>query len=230
MGVSPHSLSKSSRDFSVIWDSDNLALDLHDELEGECAVNPDNAKPAKIPYAPSQAEIDEHEVTHYPWRAWCSCCVRGAAFNDPHYRVQGRKLTRPTISVDYSFLSSRGQETESTIPILNIKDLVTKRGCMEVVPRKGNSEYAAEVLTEFIKASGYNNLSIKSDQEPAIASLITVGSQADIKTEKSPVGESSSNGKIDSQISRNTAFVRVLKHCLESHIKERVEADWSIVP
>ena len=38
------------------------------------------------------------------------------------------------------------------MPILNIKDLVTKRVTMEVVPRKGNNEYAAEVLSELIKA------------------------------------------------------------------------------
>ena len=83
-------------------------LDLHDELEGECADNPDVAKPAKIHHAPTQVEIDEHEVTHYPWRAWCSCCVRGAAVNDPHYRVQERELTRPSITIDCSFLSSSG--------------------------------------------------------------------------------------------------------------------------
>ena len=51
------------------------------------------------------------------------------------------------------------------MPILNIKDLITKRVSMEMVPRKGNNEYAAEVLSEFIKAAGYRDLTIKSDQE-----------------------------------------------------------------
>ena len=79
LGVSPHTPVGLNRHFSIVWDDNNLVLDLHDELEGECADNPDVAKPARIHHAPTQAEIDEHEVTHYPWRAWCSCCVRGAA-------------------------------------------------------------------------------------------------------------------------------------------------------
>ena len=119
------------------------------------------------------------------------------------------------------------------LPILNIKDLTTKRVSMEVVPRKGNNEYAAEVFTGFIKGAAYTNLNITSDQEPAIGSLVDmvkVQSHANINTEKSPVGESSSNGEIESQIRRNTALVRLTKLFLDSHIKERIEADWAMVP
>ena len=49
------------------------------------------------------------------------------------------------------------------MPVLNIKDPITKRVAMEVVPRKGNNEYAAEVLSTFIRAAGYQELTIKSD-------------------------------------------------------------------
>ena len=114
------------------------------------------------------------------------------------------------------------------MPVLNIKDLVSKRVAMEIVPRKGTNEYAAEVLTEFIKSSGYKELVIKSDQEPALSALIDmvkVNLDCHITTEKSPVGESSSNADIESQIRRTTALVRVLKLSLESHIKERIEAE-----
>ena len=100
------------------------------------------------------------------------------------------------------------------MPVLNIKDLITKRTAMEVVPRKGNNEYAAEVLSTFIKAAGYQEFTIKSDQEPAISALIDMvkaSTTSNISTEKSPVGESSSNGEIESQIRRSTALVRVLK-------------------
>ena len=137
------------------WDNYEVILDLHEELSTEDSENishPTNI--AKIHYKPTQEEIDEHEVSHYPWRAWCSCCVRGAAPYDPHYGVQDRKLTRPTLCTDYSFLSSSGQETEGTMPILNIKDLVTKRVAMEVVPRKGNNEYAG---TRHQKRTGTGN-------------------------------------------------------------------------
>ena len=84
-------------------------LDPHEELNEECAENaPHPAKIARIYYKPTQEEIHEHEVAH-PWRAWCSCSVRGAVVNECHYRVPDRKLTRPTVVIDYSFLASSGQ-------------------------------------------------------------------------------------------------------------------------
>ena len=31
------------------------------------------------PKMPTQAEIDEHNLTHMPYRSWCIHCVRGRA-------------------------------------------------------------------------------------------------------------------------------------------------------
>ena len=61
---------------------------------------------------------------------------------------------------------------QGSMPILNVKDLITKKVAMEVVPRKGNADYAVEVLTEFIKESGNKEVIIRSDQESAISALI----------------------------------------------------------
>ena len=37
------------------------------------------------------------------------------------------------------------------MPVLNIKDAWSGKVAAEVVPRKGNNDYAVEVVTEFIK-------------------------------------------------------------------------------
>ena len=42
----------------------------------------------KDPGEPTEREIEEHELTHVPFRAWCKACVRGKAQNDPHYHKQ----------------------------------------------------------------------------------------------------------------------------------------------
>ena len=36
-------------------------------------------RPKRIadPRKPSQAEVEEHELTHLPFRSWCSKCVQG---------------------------------------------------------------------------------------------------------------------------------------------------------
>ena len=138
------------------------------------------------------------------------------------------------ISLDYSFLSSEDQEVEGTMPVLNIKDVWTGKVAAEIVPRKGNNEYAIEVVTEFIKRTGYKRIILKSDQEPSIMALKDAANamlpSVSITMELTPVGESSSNAVIESQIRRTTALARVLKTCLESKVKQQVAGDMNIVP
>ena len=35
------------------------------------------AKAMRQPYQPTQREIDEHELTHIPFRDWCIHCMKG---------------------------------------------------------------------------------------------------------------------------------------------------------
>lgn len=42
------------------------------------------AKPLKAPSLPSPEEIEAHEVSHIPFRAWCSHCVRGRGKSYSH--------------------------------------------------------------------------------------------------------------------------------------------------
>ena len=55
---------------------------------------------APDPGMPTQAEVEEHNVDHLPYRSWCECCVRGKATGEPHKRVQVES-TVPIISFDY---------------------------------------------------------------------------------------------------------------------------------
>ena len=48
--------------------------DLEDTEEGGLAQ----------PCKPSQAEVDEHNRSHTPFRSWCEICVRASAVEDPH--------------------------------------------------------------------------------------------------------------------------------------------------
>ena len=42
------------------------------------------------PQLPSQTEIDEHNMTHSPFRSWCRHCVRGRVESHPHHRQKPR--------------------------------------------------------------------------------------------------------------------------------------------
>ena len=69
------------------------------------------------PYVPTQAEIDEHNKTHLPWRSWCQCCVGGGAVAQPHHPApddpEGVRL--PYVLMDYFFM---GQDENKGLPIL----------------------------------------------------------------------------------------------------------------
>ena len=44
----------------------------------------EKAKPIPQPRRPTRREIEQHELTHIPYRSWCVHCVRGAGRSDPH--------------------------------------------------------------------------------------------------------------------------------------------------
>ena len=57
------------------------------------------------PIQPPRAMIDAHEVSHLPYRDWCSACVRGRGKSQPHNGIKDHSSEQvPVISLDYGFL------------------------------------------------------------------------------------------------------------------------------
>ncbi len=52
--------------------------------DDQCVV----IKPVRSPIQPTQQEIDQHEVSHLPYRSWCVSCVRGKGRNLAHKKLQ----------------------------------------------------------------------------------------------------------------------------------------------
>ena len=74
-------------------------------VEAEEETAPRDSLPS--PELPSQSEIDDHNVDHCPYRAWCRHCVEGRAREMAHkLQDQGtRKIS--TVSFDYLFVIRR---------------------------------------------------------------------------------------------------------------------------
>ena len=73
------------------------------------------------PSAPSKEEWIKHQVTHVPFKAWCSICVKNAAANNPH------KLTHhfrgvAMFCMDYMYMTKKPDEEQIMHPILVIKE------------------------------------------------------------------------------------------------------------
>ena len=41
-------------------------------------------RPGIVPVLPSEAEVEQHELTHLPFRSWCRHCVRAKGKESPH--------------------------------------------------------------------------------------------------------------------------------------------------
>ena len=62
---------------------------------------------------PTQRELEEHQVSHLPFRSLCPECVAGRAKDDPNIRQEQRGAGGiPEIHMDYCFLRSAEGEAE----------------------------------------------------------------------------------------------------------------------
>ena len=52
------------------------------------------------PKLPSQREVDEHCLTHLPYRNWCPRCVAGKGKAAPHFKRKSRNDSMPEIHFD----------------------------------------------------------------------------------------------------------------------------------
>ena len=57
------------------------------------------------PKKPSQAEINEHELTHLPFRSWCKHCIMGRGKESPHKKAKEGEAMMPEIHSDFMFLA-----------------------------------------------------------------------------------------------------------------------------
>ena len=198
-------------------DGEDEFLEIKLDVEEEEAREP---RTLRDPGAPTEAEVEQHNVTHLPFRAWCPACVEGKARDRPHRKQEGEENKNvPEVVFDYGFLGAEGEET---IAIQVARDRRTKMVFAHVVPRKGfTHEHGAEEMVKDLKKLGYSEVVLKCDGEPALKSV-----QEEVKRrrpeptilENSPVGDSRSNGAAEQAVQAVGEQVRVLRRGLEQRL------------
>ena len=141
--------------------------------EVEIDQEPGMRAPIKMvdPKLPSQDEVDEHCLTHLPYRNWCRHCVRGKGRAADH-KTADRQDGLPEVHMDYCFMSMANGEMDT---IIVVRERSSRMTMATVVPLKGASnEFVARRVLAFIKELGLETspLVLKSDQEPAIADVL----------------------------------------------------------
>lgn len=111
-----------------------------------------------IPYQPTAAQIEEHEmIGHVQYRSWCRHCVAARGVGQQHKKVEHIESEEPEIACDYAYMRSDNEKTDisNNLPMLVLKDSKTKMYGATFVSEKGVDPYAVKYFSSFIQGLGY---------------------------------------------------------------------------
>ena len=175
------------------------------------AVEAQPARPGIVPVLPSEADVEQHELPHWPWRSWCRHCVRAKGKESPHYESNPGGVSK--FATDCMFMGEDG----TPITIFAGYDGLTTALFANVAPCKGTSHGNAEgALAHNVLSTGHHKVILQSGQEPSIIDgRHKAGTHipTEIVYEESPVGDSNANGSIErviQTIQENDRLVRRL--------------------
>ncbi len=162
----------------------------------ETSADVQDNKVAPDPFMPSATEVENHRVTHMPYRSWCRECVEGRALGERRQPRTTHESKIPVIGMDYFFMIAKGLLTRSElsdypqtadgdsalmtartkgelVKCLILRDSHTKCVFAHVVPVKGIDEdaHVVQLVVADVRWLGHTRLIVKADNEKAIQRL-----------------------------------------------------------
>ena len=174
---------------------------------------------------PSAEAIACHNVTHLPYRSWCSICVESKGNEDAHRRGANKldeddKEAIPTVSMDYNEPDAEG---ELKVKTLVGKGEVTGHIFHHKVQCKGiGDEWAMRRILKDLAELGRRDVVLKTDGEPAIVNVQTkvqATRQGRTLLRNPPVYDPKANGPCEKAVQDVTGHTRALKIALEARLK-----------
>ena len=185
----------------------------------------------RSPADPTAQEVQEHGAAgHVVHRSWCIHCQmaprhpRGLADRDEECRI-------PHVSLDYCYMNA-GQEKNSDsesdgiLPCMIVKCHKTSRYWANVVPSKGADLFSVVWLKACLNEAGFNELCLKSGNEPAILALkgkVKEESKLKIHMVEAPVEDHQANGYIEVGVQELKRQVRAILSDLQERLGFEVE-------
>ena len=201
------------------------------------------------PHEPTQSQAEDHCASgHIPFRSWCSECVRARGTGEQHRRRKDRRDIC-VFSFDYLHLDEAGKPlnrgsiatgAKAAITILVAKDSLGKAVFAHVVLQKGvdSAHYSVDALVRDVAWLGYTRLSLRSDNEPAILSLLKhaltearfqVEQLEQLVQEHPNAYDHAANGEIEATVKQVTGIIRTNKLDLERRVQREVPVDHPVM-
>jgi len=156
-------------------DSESVVDDVEDEEHviragdppGRSGVQRDERKFQILtdPRMPTKAEIDEHELSHVPYRNWCPHCVMGSGKDLDHRKGIEEERGLSEFSFDYCF---PGDELGYKLTILVGRERSTGMRMATAVPTKATTGvFSTDKVVEIIDECGFQkgDQNVKEGQE-----------------------------------------------------------------
>ena len=233
--------------------------------QGEITINDadevDDVKMAVDPGQPTPKQLEDHRRLHLPYRLWCKWCVMGRGRGFPHTKSPANLMS--VIGVDYFFITADGIKMKNELEQLTntdgdnaiedarargdiikcvvVRDSLSKCVFGHVIPQKGVDEngFVANLIAEDVHWLGHAKIVIKSDNEPAVQSLVRrvveivraeVIAGNTVSQESSTKHDSQSNGGTEIGVRLLRGLFRTTKLCMESRINKYVPVSHALVP
>ena len=114
----------------------NLVAAMDDaEITVDDDVDAGSRSPVKVaaPTQPTDKEIQEHELTHLPFRNWCKECVQSGGMQAPHFRAKNDDRLIKEFHMDFMFLGSK-EVAGQTLACMVVREAETKMTMAAAVP------------------------------------------------------------------------------------------------
>ena len=190
------------------------------------------------PSMPSRQEVQEHNITHLPFRSWCPFCVAGKATCAPHRRGVGHNDDAvPLVAFDDCFMGERDENETDNITIMVGRDRKSRCYATIPVPQKGIDpmQYAVRRGLKFLDFLGYQSVILTSNQESALAKIFASikafrRSDTQTMTGTSAAHDSKGNGFVEMAIQVVEGQICTLKSALESRLGGKLPMDAHVLP
>lgn len=190
-----------------------------------------NIRPKRQTIESIEKEVEEHSLTHCPYRNWCKICVEAQGKEDPHVSTHECSEGIPRFSMDYKEMSEYVEDQKKKMMTIIMIERQTTMSVAFVVKAKGSIEQAKRIL-EFIESFGYDKVSLKSDNEDVIKVLRDEAIHLR-RAQTIPAGSvpyhPETHGIAEKAVQDVTTQLRKCKMALESRIKGRINVDAPIM-
>ena len=122
---------------------------------------------------PSPEEVRLHQLTHLPYKEWCSACVSNRARSDRHERVLSDERQCSTFAFDFCYTARSSTPTQKLVCLVGV-DSHTGAQQAWPIPQKGgtlNLKYLCAEICRLLNYLGHSEVTVKSDGEPTCLAL-----------------------------------------------------------